>query len=524
MKFKITLLIVVLFVVYGHWGDFLDPIRPIHEWRKTDSFAIALNYMNGNSFSQPETQFISDYNNRAAAGEFPLIYYIIGKVWAVFGQHEWIGKLLSYLILYSALILFSEVLQFFFRSEFKTMLFTATILSSPIILFYSNTILPNIYSFSFLLISAYLIYRYLIRPKGYHIILLTLFLSLAVMIKITALIAILTFSGAAIIHFGIVKKEIFTLYKRPALLLMLPLIAAMFFTWLWYSYAIRYNALHHSDLFSTVVRPIWEVNASDIKRIWTSIWKYQFNLTLHLSVLIPVTGLIIYGMIRKKITGFLFYLVALGFIGVLSYICLWFWALEVHDYYLIEILFFPLVLLFIICKDFDSYISSSLWVKRFSLYIFAAITFVHAFAYSQTSKGKSNFVTKNNIMLSSYIRGNWWYFNDHYKSHLSNLQRHVSELKNIIGSSDTVICITDPSPNIQLYTIGRFGFTRMGFNREMTDSAQVANLIERGADVILKVGQESTDTTANCFYADTLFQQDGIGVFDLKDFKPDYTH
>ena len=54
MKFRISLLIVVLFVIYGHLGDFFEPIRPIHEWRKTDSFSIALNYMKGNSFWQPE--------------------------------------------------------------------------------------------------------------------------------------------------------------------------------------------------------------------------------------------------------------------------------------------------------------------------------------------------------------------------------------------------------------------------------------------------------------------------------------
>jgi hypothetical protein len=519
MKIKIAVLVVFLFIVYGQLGDFFEPIRPIHEWRKTDSFSIALNYMNGNSFLQPETQYISAYNNRAAAGEFPIVYYIVGKIWSLFGQHEWIGKILTYLILYTALILFSEVLHYFFRSEKKTILFTATILSSPVLLFYSNTILPNLYSFSFLLIAAYLIYKYLTRPKWYQVALLVFFLTLAVLIKITALIAILTFAGAAVVHYGLIKKEIFSLYRKHTVVFAMSLLIALLCTWQWYSYAIRYNEFYHSDLFSTVVRPIWEVSANDIRRIWTSIWKYQFNLIFHLSVMLPIICVIIYGLFRGRIRGFLLFALIFGSIGVCSYICLWFWALEVHDYYLIEILFFPLLLLFIIFREFDKYFLRAKWMKMVLLYFFFIITFTHALAYSQTSHGKNNIITRNNILLSSHIRGNWWYFNDHYNTHLGKLQIHLDDVRKVILQSDTVVCINDPSPNIQLYTVGRFGITRMGFNRDLSDSTMIAALIERGADKVLKVGEECADTTAHFFFTDTLLSQDGIYVFDLARYK-----
>ena len=502
-------------MIYGQLGDFFDPVRPIHEWRKTDSFSIAWNYMNGNAFNHPETQYISLYNNRAAAGEFPIIYYVIGKLWLIFGQHEWIGKVLSYLILYTSLILFSEVLQYFFKSERKTLWFVATILSSPVLLFYSNTILPNIYSFSFLLISAYIIYKYLSQPRWHLVPLLILFITLAVLIKITALIAILTFAGAAIIHYGFIKKEIFTIYRKPAIIFLLTLILALLITWQWYAYAIRYNQFYHSDLFSTVVRPIWEVSSDDITRIWKCIWKYQFNLLFHLSVLIPALCFVLYGLFSGRIKGFLFYTLMTGSIGVGAYIMLWFWALEVHDYYFIEILFLPLLILFILFKDFDIYFSRSKWLKRLMSSVFAILTFTHALAYSQTSRGQNNIITRNNILLSSFIRGNWWYFNDHYNTHLGKLQKYVDDVRNHIPTADTVICINDPSPNIQLYTIGRIGFTRMGFNREMSDSSIIAELIERGADKILRVGEESSDTTAEFFFTDTLFNQEGIYVFDL---------
>lgn len=515
MKYKITLLIIFLFILYGHIGDFFDPIRPIHEWRKTDSFSIALNYMKGNSFAHPETQFISAYNNRAAAGEFPIVYYTIGKLWSIFGQHEWIGKLLTYITFYISLFLFSEVLLHYFRSEKKTILFTAAILSSPVLLFYSNTILPNIYSFSFLLISAYLVYKYLLQPRWYQAILLIIFLSLAILIKITALIAVLTFAGAAIIQYGFIQREIFLKHRRTALLFAFALMIAMLFTWLWYTYAIRYNALHKSDLFSTVIRPIWEVGSNDINRIWKCIWKYQFNLIFHLSVLLPSIGWIMYSLIRGKIKGFLLYAIIIGFIGVFTYIILWFWALEMHDYYLIEILFFPLLILFIIFKEIDLHSKKSYWLKSATVILFSIVTFTHALAFSQTTRGKNNIITTYNILLSTFVQGNWWFYNDYYNTHLGKLQRHVDDVRKCISPADTVLCINDLSPNIQLYTIDRLGITRMGFNQEMTDSSNIAELIERGADKILRVGEECIDTSAEFFYTDTLFYQDGIYVFDL---------
>ena len=92
----------------------------------------------------------------------------------------------------------------------------------------------------------------------------------------------------------------------------------------------------------------------------------------------------------------------------------------------------------------------------------------------------------------------------------------IHEYRNYLWETDKDgKIINDPSPNIQLYTIGRLGITRMGFNREMTDSSNIAALIERGADKILRVGEDCADSSAEFFYTDTLFDQDGIYVFDL---------
>ena len=73
IQFQTLLLLVILFSLYGVFSQFFSGILPIHEWRKTDSLSIALNYAKGASFLEPQTQWISANGNRNAAAEFPII-------------------------------------------------------------------------------------------------------------------------------------------------------------------------------------------------------------------------------------------------------------------------------------------------------------------------------------------------------------------------------------------------------------------------------------------------------------------
>ena len=88
---KSILVLLTLFFVYGLFIHFFDGVMPIHEWRKTDSLAFALNYSKGAAFLEPQTNFISNVGNRNAAAEFPIVYYIIGNIWRLFGQFVWLS-------------------------------------------------------------------------------------------------------------------------------------------------------------------------------------------------------------------------------------------------------------------------------------------------------------------------------------------------------------------------------------------------------------------------------------------------
>lgn len=77
IRYQALLLLMVLFSLYGVFDHFFDGILPIHEWRKTDSLSIALNYAKGAPFLEPQTQLILANGTRNATSEFPIIYFIL---------------------------------------------------------------------------------------------------------------------------------------------------------------------------------------------------------------------------------------------------------------------------------------------------------------------------------------------------------------------------------------------------------------------------------------------------------------
>jgi hypothetical protein len=115
IRYQSLLVLFLLFALYGVFDHFFQGVFPIHEWRKTDSLSIALNYAKGAPFLEPQTQWISANGTRNAAAEFPVIYYILGKLWYLFGIHEWISKALSISILFLSISFFSEVLEHLIR-------------------------------------------------------------------------------------------------------------------------------------------------------------------------------------------------------------------------------------------------------------------------------------------------------------------------------------------------------------------------------------------------------------------------
>jgi hypothetical protein len=518
LTIKTFLLLVVLFFLYSLNYHFFDDLMPIHAWRKADALAFSWNYYQGASFLIPETNQISYFGNRNAAAEFPVVYYIVGNLWKIFGPHEWIAKMVSFSTLIGSLTLFSSVINYFLNNQIKTLVFIGLIFSSPILLFYADALLPNVFSFSFALIAGYFLFVYINRENRLSLTFFTFFLTLAVLVKVTVLISVFTFAGAAYFYCFFQKRTLFTTHRNVFITLCGVLIFTVICTFFWYYYAITYNARYQCLMFSTDIRPIWEVDSLRRREIWEIIWQRQFNLLFHHWVMIPTIIFVLYLMARNKVPSFYYWLISIGIIGVSAYILLWFWVFDVHDYYLIEVLFFPLILFFIAVKNFE--FRTNLFF-HYPIYIAISVLLVavlHAISYTHISFGKDSFITKNTFLVGQDVKQNWDEIHWHHSEHLQKLQESKNELQKIIKENDTVFCLTDQSPNVDLYTIGRIGFSNYTFLKTKPYSSQIPTFIKKGARYMLVVGNEPIDPLMKQFMKDTVYAKNSVFLFDLKSY------
>jgi len=518
IRYQALLLLMVLFSLYGVFDHFFDGIFPIHEWRKTDSLSIALNYANGVSFLEPQTQLISSNGTRNAAAEFPIIYFILGKLWQVFGHHVWMSKALSISILFIAISLFSEVMEFLFQQKSKALLFVFLMASSPVLLFYSDSILPNVYAFAFVLLGAYGTFKFIRSKQVFWLGFLTLFFALAVLVKITALICLLSFGGAYFIFTLVKQGQTFKAQSYFWFSFLVSFILILVTSYLWYSYAIRYNEKVGSDLFSTTVRPIWEVDAETRKAIWQQFWKHMLPGLYHPSMLLLSLLFFGYAAWKKWIHAYVIYLVIVGFLGLVAYFILWFWVFDVHDYYLIEMLFFPLILFYVLIQ-FGSRIHRSQKSRRIIYASWIALAFLQAISLAHWSFGKENILTKNTPFVSQYVKGNWGYFHFYHREHLGQLQACAKELQKVIPKNDTILCLSDPSPNIQLYTLDRIGFTQYScYGSFYDETEQILQFIRKGANFALVIHEQNWEPNKHWepFLTKPVYQKGNVYLYDLR--------
>ncbi|MFM7981594.1 MAG: hypothetical protein ACKPKO_19980, partial [Candidatus Fonsibacter sp.] len=102
-------------------------------------------------------------------------------------------------------------------------------------------------------------------------------------------------------------------------------------------------------------------------------------------------------VVNGKVKGFLAWLLGIGFAGVLAYVCLWYCAFEHHDYYLIEIIFFPVIIYYILILKFEFILTRFAVIRKIITAIFLSAFLFQAYAQSQMIHGasSSNWFTEN---------------------------------------------------------------------------------------------------------------------------------
>ncbi len=342
----IFLLSLVALSFYYHFAEILI-LRPsgFHIWRQSDCLSIAMNYYDGGMhFFRPaiNNQFSDGGNSGLTAGEFPLLYFAVALLWKIFGQHEYIYRLLVLFIAFSALYCLYRMLEDILKDSFWAWVLALLVYTSPIFVYYSINFITNMPAFSLIIIGWYFFYRFFISGKERLLWLSMLFFMLGALLKVSAAIS---FFVLLYIFFseltGIIRyKKERRIFYRP-LRNFIPFILFVIGLLAWYLYAIHFNRIHGGNYTFNSLWPIWEISSADRIALWVEFRVFLVQQIFSLPVLLLSAGVFITILILtllKKIPWALTSILIVIFFGCIAYFLLWYQAFNVHDYYLTDTL------------------------------------------------------------------------------------------------------------------------------------------------------------------------------------------
>jgi hypothetical protein len=461
-------LLIILFFVYRYPYSMQKGPYSIHMWRQACGLSWTKNYLEeGFQFFKPTVHWTTVDNKDKATGEFPILNYIVSLLWGVFGQHEFIFRLMNLLIVYLGLFYLFKLTYRLISDSSWALYIPIFLFTSPILVFYGNNFLPNAPSFGLALIALYHYYRFVQTSKAKFLYISLIIYLLAGLIKATALLSFLAIVSIHLISQINYFRSILKIPKIGKLIHLLPMIGVFVVMFIWVAWARDYNRENITGLYTTGLRPIWDTeNIYEVliygTNLYTSLLPAYFSKTAVVIFLTLFAWLIIK---FRKSDRFLMSFTFIIFIGILFYLVLFIKGFTVHDYYLINLLIFiPLTLITFLHYLKSNHISLY-YSKAFKgLAIAALILLTYNTMVIQRAKYDTQdpFV-RHTILLDDKTREYWQYMKDSYNNRYEALNTITPYLRELgIKRTDPVISVPDLSPNVTLYMMDQKGCSEYG--------------------------------------------------------------
>ena len=496
------LIFLSLFFIYDLNNSMFTPPQSVHIWRQTNCLSLTLNYHQYNlPLLEPEmhNQFPGGGYSGKAAGEFPIIYFLVAKLWDIFGAHEWIFKLVQLIILFSGLWALYHGLRYITGNYFWAGFASLLIFTSPMIVFYGPNYLPDVPSLAFVFIAWYFVIRYLQYHKNVSLWLSALFFCLSMMLKITAAISFIALGGWVLIEMLFLKKDDCVFCFRwkqiiPFLVAIIPVVA-------WYLYADHYNSINQGHISYHGIWPVWNMTGEQFSRIIDVLDKIYFKemflpftqyLTLAVWLFLVIT-------IKSLKPVFRYFIIILP-LGMLFQLALWFQVLEGHDYYMINLL----VVFVSVWAVFLAQLKNLRPAFKITAYVLAIAFFT------------LNVVTCRERIQNRYL--GW--MNDMYHRMKALIEIEPAFREWGIGPEDKVISLPDNTINASLYYMNRKGYTEFGsdFSKEEGFYQRIKN----GASyLIVNDSAIIANDYMKPFVQHKIGQFSNIIVFDLREIQPE---
>jgi Dolichyl-phosphate-mannose-protein mannosyltransferase len=489
----------------------------VHLWRQTDCLSITRNYSEGASFLKPETNILlaDDNTTSLSVAEFPILYYIVGMIWKLFGESYLSYRLFYLLILFAGLFAFYKSLRIILNNNFWATTISLLLFTSPVYVVYGVSFLTDVPAFSFVLIALYFFLQYH-RKKAQKLLFISIaFFALAGLIKISSLIAfiflfaILILESLSIKSLG--KRKLFNCNKYE----WTGFISVILVVISWYSYVEYFDVLHGFKYSAGSIFPIWNVEKDAIGKLFININNFTsyvfFNrLMLFTLLIIGIINLFLW----RRIPVFAYLTNIIIALGGIIYFILWASILGIHDYYFtaLLILFVGILIPFIwFIKTNHPDIFNGYPIKIF-LVIFLSYNFVYCLVVVKlkTFASQGEFVFVGNQEFVNLMKWTNWDVSTNL-NRFESMKPYIREIG--IKKEDKVISLPDPSFNISLYFTNQKGWSDY---LNYSKSEDIEKLIQKGAKYLfISDPKLLKEEFLAPFLSNKIGDYKGIGIFKL---------
>ncbi|MEZ5072852.1 MAG: glycosyltransferase family 39 protein [Bacteroidales bacterium] len=466
-------LVLILGMAAAYQFPHILTLRPqgLHQWRQCDCLAMTSRFQHGDAgFFRPAIHNLLNDGEGKTASEFPLIYWLVGMLWRVFGRHEWMFRMVNFLVSMAGMWAMFRILESRLRDTFWSLFAVGVFFTSSVVAYYSLNFLMNTTALSVALVGWYFFFRYAHEGRPLSLSLAMGLFLLAALLKMSAGMSFVALLGLYVWEtvLGSPLRGKGRLFLHP-LVFLFQAVLVISLVLLWLHHVQAYNRAGNPAVFLVGILPVWDLGTEAIREVAVSMWRlwgdYYFPVFVHVFlVLAQLFAWIFY----RKIPAMFHLLAGFFLVGGLAVVVLFYQPLRYHDYYLTDLFilsFFVLLAFFCTVKamDPDGRIHQRIVVK------ILAVLFLVA-AVSRTGDRTL----------------------DRYRGWMN--QRHLSEFADYgtlepvldslgIGRDVYVISKDDASINVTLYLMDRYGWSAYG--TDMGDSAQVVRRMEQGARVLL---------------------------------------
>lgn len=508
-----TLMILLLIsqcIYYGYQN--ILPLEPqsLHIWRQSDCASYTWSYATQTlNFFQPEMNNLAPNGTGQVATEFPILYYISGILYRIFGVVPAIPRSLNILLVLLGFFSLYKMLCGFFTKKFWPIVIPMFVFTSPLLVFFTNNFLPDMPAFGLSLCGAYYFYRYVKEGEnrkhyGYAmgLFLLAAWLKLSFLIPFIALICLYVLEQIPYAHARILKSQT-PLFSQDKHTYLISFSAVLFLVGVWYIYASWYSTRTAIDHFASITSPAFQMSFVEIGEQLSSIWTH-LNLELYYlestQIFLGILSLaLLFGLgSSSRLNRIVFLLLLLG--GIL-YLSFFLELLSLHQYYFLPLYLCGIPVLIYGAKLFDRYVPVGRFtqVGQILVLIGLVINIYHA---------KSQMQIRYYGRTMNY-RENLTFYTDEFRDYL--LEKGVS-------LESKVVSYPDPSMNNTLYLLRRKGWSSLGIKR--MDADFVTQLKYEGAEyLILSDTTYRKDSLLMPALIERIGSQGGVDIYDLSDLK-----